>query len=388
MLLGTRKERRRTPSKKWFAASENTALKNSKSIPASETIEEESPLGFVPRWVYFWFRPVHPVGLHTLRFLAGLLFASWFLTMAGNQTAFLGLGGWVDVESARRLAGESIQDANVPEAFRSGWSLFYLFDSSPAWVNTLYWSSIIIFVLFAVGLWTRITSVLTWLLVVSFVANPLTRLDAEPLLGVLAFYLMIGYLLLGQWNRRTSLHEQILGSNRTLFFGRGEQPPSVAANLAIRLLQVHIAIVVVVSALHKLQIGDWWAGVAFWYPLHPPFQMTRESLRAERAGASSTFFFLSLAQYLVLAWQLAFPFFAWRRSWRIVLLGGALIGWIGCIAIYKQPLFGPVYCIAVLSYLTPVEWLAICDKVKVAGSWVTGKEPAIVPTPARHGSRI
>jgi len=377
-------------------------LKNSKSIPATAKTTELPTSVFFQRWIHFWFDPIHPVGLHTLRFLAGLLFAFWVLTLAGNQTAFFGLRGWVDRESAWRLTrvfldpdGRDLEGAaNQPEAFRrSGWSLFYLFGSKPAWVNTLwvntlYWISIALFLLFAVGLWTRVTSVLTWLMVASFIGNPLTRLDAEPLLGMLAFYLMIGYLLLGQWNRQVSLYDRILGSNETLLFGRGEQPPSVSANVAIRLLQVHFALVVVVSGLHKLQIGDWWSGVAFWYPLHPPFQTTLESLRAERANAASTFFFLSLAQYLMLAWQLGFPFFAWRKSWRIVLLGGALIGWIGCIAIYKQPLFGPIYCIGALSYLTPAEWLGICDKVKAAGYWVIGRGPAISPSPARHGSRV
>lgn len=382
------------PFKKSLAASENTALKNSRSIATAAKAGESPRL--LQRWIDFWFSPVHPVELHTLRFLAGLLFAFWVLSMAGNQTAFFGLRGWVDRDSARELAKAFVQDgrdleggANVPEAFRWGsWSAFYLFRSNPAWVNILYWISIVVFLLFAVGLWTRITSVLTWVLVVSFVANPLTRLDAEPLLGMLAFYLMIGYLLLGQWSQHVSLYDRILGSNQTLLFGRGEQPLSVAANVAIRLLQVHFALAVVVSGLHKLQIGDWWSGVAFWYPLHPPFQTTLESLRAERANAASTFFFLSLAQYLMLAWQLSFPFFAWRKSWRIVLLGGSLIGWIGCIAIYKQPLFGPIYCIGVLSYLTPAEWLGICDKVKAAGYWVIGRGPAISPSPARHGSRV
>jgi hypothetical protein len=371
-------------------------LKNSKSIPVPARTAESPASGFLLGWTHFWFDPVHPVGLHTVRFLAGVLFAFWVLTLGGNQTAFFGLGGWVDRESASRLTrafvdpqGRDLEGAaNQPEAFRSGWSLFYLFGSNPAWVNTLYWISIALFLMFAVGLWTRVTSVLTWLMVASFIGNPLTRLDAEPLLGMLAFYLMIGYVLLGQWNRQVSLYDRILGSNQTLLFGRGERPPSVAANVAIRLLQVHFALVVVVSGLHKLQIGDWWSGVALWYPLHPPFQTTLESLRAEKANAPSTFFFLSLAQYLMLAWQLGFPLFAWRKSWRIVLLGGAVIGWIGCIAIYKQPLFGPIYCIGALSYLTPAEWLGICDKVKVAGYWVIGRGPAISPSPARHGSRV
>ena len=40
----------------------------------------------------------------------------------------------------------------------------------------------------------------------------------------------------------------------------------------MRLLQVHFAVVVVTSGLHKLQFGDWWAGLASGIPLHPPFE--------------------------------------------------------------------------------------------------------------------
>jgi hypothetical protein len=323
-------------------------------------------LRFFHAWTSFWFDPVHPVGLHTLRFLTGLLLIIWLIIFAGHQTSFFGLAGWVDREAAARLRSD----------FLTGWSVLNLFDSNATWVNTVFCISIPIIALFALGLWTRVTSVLTWIMVVSFIANPVTRLDAEPLLGMLAFYLMIGYVLLGQWNRKVSWPERILGGNRTFLFGWGEQPTSVAANVAIRLLQVHFAIVVVTSGLHKLQSGDWWAGVAFWYPLHAPFETTPETLMAERANANQQLFFLSLAQYILLAWELGFPLFAWRKRWRAVLLGGTVIGWIGSLAIYKQPLFGPIYCICALSYLTPAEWLGICDKVRLAQDWLLGRERA------------
>ncbi len=351
-------------------------MKNSRSNPTVVKSElETSAPGLVQSWIRFWFSAASPVGLHTLRFLAGLLFIFWLIVLAGNQTAFFGLAGWVDRDAASRLR----------EDFQTSWSILYLFDSNASWVNAVYWSAFLILILFTLGLWTRITSVLTWVLVVSFIANPVTRLDAEPLLGILAFYLMIGYVLLGQWNRQVSWPERILGSNRTFLFGRGEQPTSIAASLAMRLLQVHFAVVVVTSGLHKLQSGDWWAGVAFWYPLHPPFETTVESLFAERAHANQQLFFLSLAQYILLAWELGFPLFAWRKSWRPVLLGGTLIGWIGCLAIYKQPLFGPIYCICALSYLTPAEWLGICDKLKFAQGWIFGRERNVQ---IRHGSKV
>jgi hypothetical protein len=362
-------------------------VKNSRSDPAAAKISGARSLraGFVQSWIDFWFAPVHPVGLHALRFLSAILFLFWLVMLAGHQEAFFGWGGWVD----RQVYNSSIRAAEgaVSQTDWSLWSLLYLFGSNSVWVNLIYWTAMVVFVLFGLGLWTRVTSVLTWVFVVSFQANPITRQDADPLLAILAFYLMIGYVLLGQRNQQLSWTDGILGTKQTWLFGRGEQPASIAANLAIRLLQVHFALVVVVSALHKLQSGDWWSGVAFWYPLHPPFQTTMDSLRAEATHAQSTLFFLSLEQYLVLAWQLGFPCFAWRRAWRPVLLGGALVGWIGCLAIYKQPLFGPVYCIAALSYLTPAEWLGICDKLKLATDRILGRKAAPSPSPVKQGSR-
>jgi hypothetical protein len=360
-----------------FAVLEKRALKNSRTGSAAakgHAADSTCPRLFEAS-TSFWFKPVEPVGLHTIRFLTGLLLMFWLIMFAGNQTSFFGLSGWVDRATA----------ASVRSDFLTGWSVLNLFESNSIWVHTVYWVSIVTFGLFAVGLWTRITSVLTWLLVVSFIANPVTRLDAEPLLGMLAFYLMVGYVLMGQWSREVSWRERFLGSNQTLFFGSREQPTSVAANLAIRLLQVHFALVVVTSGLHKLQNGDWWAGVAFWYPLHPPFETTAESLAAVSTHANRQLFFLSLTQYMFLAWELGFPLFAWRKKWRAVLLGGTVIGWMGCLAIYKQPLFGPIYCICAFSYLTPAEWSGIFDRLRFAQDWILGRERG---TLVRHGSKV
>jgi hypothetical protein len=126
----------------------------------------------------------------------------------------------------------------------------------------------------------------------------------------------------------------------------------------------------VTSGLHKLQIADWWGGLALWYPLHPPFQTTAEGLKREAANASATLFGLSVLAYAVLAWQLCLPFFAWRsgRAWRVLLLGGAAIGWAGSVLLFKLPLFGPFVFIACLSYLRPEEWAPLTNGLQ----WLTG----------------
>jgi hypothetical protein len=330
--------------------------------------------------VDFWFAPRDPVGLHALRLLAGLLFLGWLLPFAGHEQAFFGLQGWFDTR-----AYEDTVPLPVEEGARApiGWSLLYLAGTSPAAITAFYWGSLLVLAAFTLGLWTRVTAVLTWLIVVSFTANPAIAYDADFLLVILAFYLMIGYVLLGQWSWDLSPAERLLGPQGTFLFGllepapppRAETepaPPSNAANLAVRLIQVHFAIVVVVSGLHKLQFGDWWSGTAFFFPLLPPMETTPESLRALADSAGVYFFWLSLAQYLVLGWQLAFPAFAWRRGWRWLLVGGAVIGWLGSALLYKLPLFGPVYLIGCLSYLTPEEWRRITG-------WVTRLRRRDVP---------
>src|SRR5207253_5870469 len=114
--------------------------------------------------------------------------------------------------------------------------------------------------------------------------------------------------------------EQLLGPADAWLFHRSSGPVgergSVAANLALRLLQVHFAIVMVSSGLHKLQFGEWWSGAAFWYPLHPPFETTAEKARESVSNPTTYLTYLSVAAYATLAWQLAFPVFAWRPRWR------------------------------------------------------------------------
>jgi hypothetical protein len=319
--------------------------------------------GFRQAWATFWFSAVDAIGLHRLRLLAGLLFIAWLLPLGGQLEAFFGMAGWAD----REYYIEISRIPNVPPV--PMWSILYWIGTSSALLRTIYWLAIAVFALFALGLWTRITAVLTWVFVVSFLASPAAGYEADSLLGLLAFYLMIGYLLLGQWSGPKTPANRLLGFTSPWFSKllggklRDEEQPSYAANLTLRLLQVHFAVVIVASGLHKLQMGDWWRGMALWYPLHNPFEATQESLTNEQTSITAHLFLLSLAQYLMLAWELAFPIVAWRKNWRVVLLGGAVIGCLGSYFIFKLPLFGPIYLLGCLSFLTAAEWHWISDKL-------------------------
>jgi hypothetical protein len=307
--------------------------------------------GLIQSWVRFWFTPVDPIGLHVVRVLAGLLFLSYLLPFAGQVDSLFGLQGWFDVRAYTDMARIPDNGTDV----LNYWSLLFLCGSSAQLLHAVYWGSVAVVALFTLGVCTRLTSILTWVAIASFTTTPAIIFDADCLLGILAFYLMVGYALLGLGQSKESSITAWLGFVPWLL-GRSPGRPSVAANVALRLLQVHFAIVIVTSGLHKLQFGDWWAGVALWFPLYPPFTTTLAEAMEHQQMREYYLGMLSIAAYAMLIWQIGFPLFAWRPRWRLVLVGGTIIGWLGTAFIYRLPLFGPAFFIGSLTFITAEEW--------------------------------
>jgi hypothetical protein len=360
-------------------------------------------------WARFWFLPSSPTPLHIVRILTGLLCLLWLLPLAGHFDTFFGLNGWLDRQALGELDEmyrrfEERSAGGVPQG---GWGIQYLAGTNSTALSIIYWASIGTLLLFTAGVFTRITAVLTWVIVVSFTSNVALEYDADAYLAIFAFYLMLGYLFLGQMHGGLSWWERILGSNKSLLLGRrteGAASGSVAANLAMRLLQVHIAILFVTTGLHKLQYGDWWQGLSLWYPLYPPGTTSVAQSREHVADRASFLFAISLGAYLILAWQIGLPLFAWRRRWsqevpeegatplqralawmigpRTILLGGAFFGCLGLMFLYQLPLLGPALIIACLSFITAEEW----DKVFALLGRVPGLERLAAPATGTVGA--
>jgi hypothetical protein len=344
---------------------------------------QAAPASWRARWSRFWFSPVDPVGLNALRVLAGLAFLVWLLPFAGHLDEFFGLNGWFDRQGYAEAA-RVIEDA--PQ--QVGWSFLFVCGDSARLLRVAYWLSVAVLAAFTLGLAPRITALLSWTVVVSFSANPALEYEGDVLLALVAFYLALGFLVGAGRRPGQSWLSWLLAPGWPLsrLTRSGNQPaqPSLGANLALRLLQVHFAVVVVASCLHKLQFGDWWAGVALWYPLVSPLQMTAAEARAMAGNGESFLFALSAAGYAVLGWQLAFPLFAWRPGWRWLLLGGAFVGWLGTALVYDLPVVGPALVLSCLAYLSPAEWQRWLGRLRRAGQVLRRgvSRPAEKPQPA------
>src|SRR5262249_17181142 len=156
---------------------------------------------------------------------------------------------------------------------------------------------------------------------------------------ILTFYLMVGYVLTGQRAAGQSWGDRLLGGRSMWLFGSGaaagsaakpQAAGSVGATGAARLVEVDFAVACVAIGL-----GELCAGVALWYPLFPPGPNVVAEARAHVGHREAYLMLLNVGGYATLAWQLCFPFFAWRPGWRWLLLGGAVVGWLGAALLWK-----------------------------------------------------
>jgi hypothetical protein len=346
-------------------------------VKRQPTAQEAPSPGVIGAWAHFWFTPTDPFGLHVVRVATGVLMIFWLLTLTADAGAFFTLDGWFD-----RAA--YLEASRLPEGMPrpASWSLLYLFEGAAAF-QAFFWGSLLALTLFTLGVAPRVTAVLAWVIASSFSASPAFDDEVESLFALMTLYLAFGYLLMGPW-RGVSWLERVLGPWRTFLFARGHGPaaPTVIANVALRLLQVHLCILIVVSGLHKLQNGAWWSGIAHWFMLHPPLELSRSEVNSLSGSAQTYLLWLHVLGFGTLAWQFAFPAFAWRTGRaRILLLGGGVLGWIGLAGIYRMPVYGPALLTGCLAFVTAREWQAVRQFAQV---WAARTFSRYAPEPVQQ----
>ena len=134
--------------------------------------------------------------------------------------------------------------ALLPDHSTFKWSWFYWIHS-PHFVWTLHVAALVVFALFTVGLWSRTMSVLAFLATISYINRAsLAQFGLDDTNAMLAMYVMLGpggaAYSVDRWLKRRS------GAALAV-------EPSIGANIAIRLIQVHLCVVYFFSGIGKLQ---------------------------------------------------------------------------------------------------------------------------------------
>ncbi len=270
-------------------------------------------------WNAFFFRPADPTPLGLIRVAAGLL-AFWSLLVYGlDFHDFFGPDGWADADAVN-----AVQGLRLPHAW-SFW--FYVPDplARPVWLLGL-----AVLLMFSAGLFSRVTAVLAWVIVVSTVRRlPVTLFGFDQIISTLLLYLAVSGAsgqavsldrFLGRWRRaRVEAAERHRKGRATFTMTSGVPSSSVSANLGLRLIQLHLCLIYGMAGFAKLQGRAWWDGMAIWGTV-----AAGEFRLVDLTWLAAAPWVLNAMTHASLLLEIGYPVLVWVRPLRPMVVGAAI----------------------------------------------------------------
>lgn len=135
--------------------------------------------------------------------------------------------------------------------------------------------------------------------------------------------------------------------------------PSIAANFAIRLIQVHFCIIYFASGTSKLLGSTWWSGTALnlvmlnaeFSPLHHALYYNVLKFLASHRWMWESFMAFNIVATLVL--ELGFPFLVWYPRMRWVMVCGSVMLHTGIAIFMGLTTFSMIMIVMVASFIPP-----------------------------------
>jgi hypothetical protein len=321
------------------------------------------PSRFGRAWTSFWFTPSDPIVLSLLRVLVGLVALWWYLSLLTNLKDWFGPEGIfplsVALDSRRNAAGDPAFAFSL---------LDYASSASQLWL--VYGLGLAAIVMMVCGVLSRISTIAALIFVLSFIQRaPMLSRPVDNILAMLMFYLCLGPS--GACFSVDSCLRQ-----RQQNVAATTNPPvmlSSSATVAIRVMQVHLALVYAAMAIAQLQGDKWWQGTAVWWLMARP-----ESRLVDLTGVSSmgiaSEYLINLFTYAIVLYELCFAVLIWNPVARPILLLLGIFVWGGLALIGGSVSFCVLMFVATLAFLRPDtlrNWCARCGIEKLAQGKMT-----------------
>jgi predicted DCC family thiol-disulfide oxidoreductase YuxK len=263
-------------------------------------------------WDAFFFTPADPTPLGLMRLIVGSLLTWNLLVLGLDLHAFVGPTGWVEASTLRQVQAE-----RMPWA----WSFWPLVPGSLTWAV---WAlCLVVTIAFALGLASRFTAVLAWAVAVATARRmPFALYGFDQVITTWALYLAATgasgqAVSLDRFFARRKLTRTALarpgGSAQGL--PSGVPQPTISANLALRLVQLHLCLIYAMAGLAKLRGDAWWTGFAVWGVL-----AAGEFRRFNLTWLAAWPALLNLMTLGGLALELGYPVLIWVRRLRPLLI--------------------------------------------------------------------
>jgi hypothetical protein len=374
--------------------------------PVSAPTAEGSPLlRFFRGWDRFWFAKADPTTLALIRICTGLVVLYVHLCYTVDLQQLFGKDAWVDIatitslrkdqpflvppggwgdqpsDAARQLAKmptptpEEAKEITQYEkdwfgidprlAYARGWDTWsvWFHVTDPTWMLLIHLAVLGVMLLFTVGFCTRITSVLTWLGALCYIQRaPTTLFGMDTMMMILLLYLMIAPS--GAALSVDRLISHWWAGRRARQKGRAApawQPPapSVTANFATRLMQVHFCFIYLASGTSKLMGAAWWNGTALWgtmanYEFNPLDWQRYEDLLVFLSHHRLLFELITSGGVaFTLFLEIGLPFLIWVKQMRWVMIAGAVMLHVGIAMTMGLTTFGLCMLALLLSFVPP-----------------------------------
>ncbi len=279
-------------------------------------------------WNSFFFTPADPTTLGLIRVVVGLL-TLWSLIVLGiDLYDYFGSDGWADPNVIWQA-----QLQRQPFA----WSFWFLVPDHllrPVWLACLATVG-----LYTVGLFSRVTGILTWFIIVSTVRRvPIALFGFDQILSTLALYLAATFAsgqavsldrFLRRWRdaravARSQRPAGSMGGRKVTPSEPGVPRPTIAANLALRLIQLHLVFIYAMAGLAKVQGPSWWNGMAIWGTMTAGEFVTRDF-----TALAAWPLVLNFITHASLAFELLYPILIWIPILRPLMIAGAAVLHLG-----------------------------------------------------------
>jgi hypothetical protein len=265
-------------------------------------------------WHRFFFTPADPTPLGLIRIIVGLLSTWSLLTLGlGDVKSNLGRDGWVSPEALRFFWSDWPESHPV-------WSLWLLVPDrflAVVWVACL-----CVLVTFTLGIASRVTSVLAWAIMVSTSRRvPVLYFGFDQ--TILSWMLYLAFT--GSSGQAFSIDRLFARRRAAPGAGSSRVPvPTVSANLALRLIQLHLCLIYAVAGLAKLQGEVWWNGQAVLMILLAPEYRVGNYLWLAAYPR-----FLNFLTHATVGLEVLYPVLIWSRVLRPLMILGMILLHVG-----------------------------------------------------------
>ena len=298
------------------------------------------------RWNEFWFKPEDPFTLGMIRVLTGWMLSYNLLVWGLDLQAF--------------FSSEGLQPLASIIEFHDGQHVFsFLFYVPDGWLVPVHWTCFAIALLFCVGLGTRITSILAYVITVSYSQRvPVANFGLDQILGLLCLYLAIGPSG-AAFSLDSLLRQRRDISRRAASASRHDQPREFkTCRMALRLIQIHICVIYFWAGFAKLKGDSWWTGEAMWQVI-----ANQEYQTIDLTWMAWVPWLPYLIAHVTVAWEVFFCVLIWNKTLRpwMLLIGTAMHFGIG--AFLGMWTFGLIMTFAYFSFADPEIWRTRVNRI-------------------------